>query len=151
MWLSTFALRNGKTFALISYLALQTGINACRLVFIVPVTALMNLFFYIIQHPTLDTVESDLDSMYRVCGHFNYLEYMSPGIKFSFPREVTNLARLVLAKSTTSPLTNKTVEEGMKVPTRSYIPNVSDIATQPLYNVCFLTLIMIALADRVVI
>jgi hypothetical protein len=104
----------------------------------------MNLFFYIIQHPTLDTVESDLDWMYRVCGHFNYLEYMSPGIKFSFPREVTNLARLVLAQSSSSHLTTNEKEEGMKAATRSSIHNPPDATTQPLYNVCFPSLITTA-------
>jgi hypothetical protein len=104
----------------------------------------MNLFFYIIQHPTLDTVESDLDWMYRVCGHFNYLEYMSPGIKFSFPREVTNLARLCLAKSTTSPLPTKDMEVDMKAATRNFIPNPPDISMQPLYSVCLPALITTA-------
>lgn len=70
-----------------------------RLVFISPLTAFMNLFFYIIQYPMLATVESDLDCMYRVCGHFNYQEFMSLGIKFTFPREVTNLARSVITRA----------------------------------------------------
>lgn len=67
--------------------------------FIAPLTAFMNLFFYILQYPTLPTVHSDLDRMYQVCGHFSYLEYMSPMTKFSLPREVTNLARSVVARA----------------------------------------------------
>ena len=70
-----------------------------RLVFISPLTAFMNLFFYIIQYPMLATVESDLDCLYRVCGHFNYQEFMSPGIKLTFPREVTNLARSAITRA----------------------------------------------------
>ncbi|RVX67823.1 hypothetical protein B0A52_07751 [Exophiala mesophila] len=80
----------------------HVNIDACSprwLVFISPLTAFMNLFFYIIQYPMLATVESDLDCLYRVCGHFNYQEFMSPGIKLTFPREVTNLARSAITRA----------------------------------------------------
>ncbi|KAK6365277.1 hypothetical protein LTS17_011510 [Exophiala oligosperma] len=69
------------------------------LVFTYPLTAFMNLFIYVLQYPTLNTVNADLDALDHVCGHFNYLEYLCPQLSFTFPREVTNLARLVVNKA----------------------------------------------------
>jgi hypothetical protein len=73
-----------------------------RLGFTTPLTAFMNLFFYIVQCPLGETVKADLDCMYCACGHFSYLEYVSPGIKFPFPRQVTNLARSLVVKAHSS-------------------------------------------------
>ncbi|KAK5044365.1 hypothetical protein LTR84_011315 [Exophiala bonariae] len=106
------------------------------LVFITPLTAFMNLFFYIIQYPTLVTVKPDLDCMYQVCGHFNYLEYMSPGIKFSFPRRVTNLARLVVTKASSSvnPKANKRSEEVVRPTTTTSNPVSPNVTMPALYD-----------------
>ncbi|OCT45439.1 putative fungal specific transcription protein [Cladophialophora carrionii] len=80
----------------------HVSIDICSpkwLVFTYPLTAFMNLFIYILRYPRLPTVESDLDAMYRVCGHFNYMEYTLPEIAFVFPREATNLARFAVTKA----------------------------------------------------
>ncbi|EXJ56176.1 hypothetical protein A1O7_09107 [Cladophialophora yegresii CBS 114405] len=80
----------------------HVSIDICSpkwLVFTYPLTAFMNLFIYILRYPRLPTVESDLDAMYRVCGHFNYMEYTMPEMSFAFPREATNLARFAVTKA----------------------------------------------------
>ncbi|ETI21720.1 hypothetical protein G647_08067 [Cladophialophora carrionii CBS 160.54] len=80
----------------------HVSIDICSpkwLVFTYPLTAFMNLFIYILRYPKLPTVESDLDAMYRVCGHFNYMEYTLPEMAFAFPREATNLARFAVTKA----------------------------------------------------
>lgn len=73
--------------------------NLSRSVFTYPLTAFMNLFIYILQDPTMATVQSGLDALYQVCGLFSYLEYNIPEMSFTFPREATNLARSVVTKA----------------------------------------------------
>lgn len=108
-----------------------------RLVFISPLTAFMNLFFYIIQYPMLATVESDLDWMYRVCGHFNYQEFMSPGIKFTFPREVTNLARSVITRANSNAKFRASLdmEAHLRPPTAAGVASPQDATVSNLYDV----------------
>ena len=61
--------------------------------FIYPLTSLINLFIHVLQHPTLASVESDIDLMYVVSGHFSYLEFACFEMAFPFTRQIANLAR----------------------------------------------------------
>lgn len=86
----------------------------------------------------LSTVQLDLDCMYRVSGHFNYLEYMSPDTKFSFPREVTNLARLVVARAKGDAKTRASRDAvvGTREATATAIFEAENIEMPPFYDVC---------------
>jgi len=73
--------------------------TSIRLVFIFPLIALINLFIYVLQYPTLPSVEEDIGLMYMVAGHFSYLEFAFTEMTFPFTRDVANLARLAVAKA----------------------------------------------------
>jgi hypothetical protein len=66
----------------------------CRLVFVSPLTALINLFIYILQNPQSPSVDSDIGLMYLIAGHFSYLEYAVADRSFPFVAQIANLARL---------------------------------------------------------
>jgi hypothetical protein len=64
-----------------------------------PLTALINLFIYVLQHPSLPSTESDISLMHQVTGHFSFLEYATTNLSFPFTREIANLARLAVMKA----------------------------------------------------
>jgi hypothetical protein len=69
-----------------------------RLVLTFPLTALFNLFVHVLQHPTLPTIDSDINLMYTASGHFSYLEFLSYELNFPLTRELANLARKAVAE-----------------------------------------------------
>lgn len=69
-----------------------------RLVFVYPLTALINLFMYVIQNPQHPTVDSDIRLMYLVAGHFSYLEFATFDRSFPFVWHTPNLARLAVSR-----------------------------------------------------
>lgn len=64
-----------------------------------PLTALVNLFVYILRYPTLSTVESDISLLYLVAGHFSYLEFVVPGQTYPFVGELANIARQAVTRA----------------------------------------------------
>lgn len=59
-----------------------------------PLTALVNLFIYILQNPQSPSIESDIGLMYLIAGHFSYLEYAVADRVFPSIGQMANLARL---------------------------------------------------------
>lgn len=109
-----------------------------RLVFTYPLTAFMNLFIYVLQYPTLNTVNADLDALDHVCGHFNYLEYLCPQLSFTFPREVTNLARLVVNKANANAKSGRKKVHEVALPSTltSSASGLSDFEANAPFSVC---------------
>ena len=67
--------------------------------FVHPLTALINLFIYVIQYPSQPSAESDIALMYLVAGHFSYLEFVVPDLTFPFVQQLANLARATVSKA----------------------------------------------------
>ena len=72
---------------------------ASRLVFVHPLTALINLFIYVIEYPSQPSAESDIALMYLVAGHFSYLEFVVSDLTFPFVRQLASLARATVSKA----------------------------------------------------
>lgn len=64
-----------------------------------PLTALINLFIYILQRPLYPGVNSDIALMYQVAGHFSYLEFAIGDLSYPFVTQVGNLARLTVSRA----------------------------------------------------
>lgn len=75
-----------------------------------PLTALINLFIYILQNPLSPSAESDIGLMYMMAGHFNYLEFATSDRSFPFVPQLANMARLAVTRARESIL--DPVEEG---------------------------------------
>ena len=79
--------------------------------FVHPLTALINLFIYVIQYPSQPSAESDIALMHLVAGHFSYLEFVVPDLTFPFVQQLANLARATVSKAREG-LPPKTAVEG---------------------------------------
>ncbi|KEF57046.1 uncharacterized protein A1O9_07236 [Exophiala aquamarina CBS 119918] len=64
-----------------------------RLVFYFPMVGLINLFLYILKHPSLPSAPSDVAFLDIAVGHFGHLEVLtSSELRYPFAREVARLA-----------------------------------------------------------
>lgn len=63
-------------------------------------TACINLFTHVLQHPGRESTQSDLSLLDIGAGHFARLEFATESvISHSFSREVAQLARLMVTKA----------------------------------------------------
>lgn len=61
---------------------------------------MINLFLYILQFPTLESVSGDIGLLDAVAGFFGYLEFASSSqISLPVARDITNWARAAVAKA----------------------------------------------------
>lgn len=70
-----------------------------RLAFFFPLTALVNLFIHVLQHPEESSVDSDIVLMRIAAGHFSYLEYTIPELSFPLTRDLANLAQVAVYRA----------------------------------------------------
>ncbi|KAH6955744.1 fungal-specific transcription factor domain-containing protein [Ilyonectria sp. MPI-CAGE-AT-0026] len=69
------------------------------LAFVAPMSALINLFAYVLQYPLLPTAESDIALLDQAAGYFSFLEYTMPELAFPFTRDVASLARISASRA----------------------------------------------------
>lgn len=74
--------------------------NRCRLAVFFPLLALLNLFIFVLQDPSLPSTSSDITLMEMIVGHFSYLEYETANeLRFPFTREIVRLSREVVRRA----------------------------------------------------
>ncbi|KAE8141779.1 hypothetical protein BDV38DRAFT_268086 [Aspergillus pseudotamarii] len=75
--------------------------SSSPIVFYFPMLAVINLFIYILQTPTLETVESDLALLDLAAGHFAKVHFLtSSQVSFTFAREIVGLANKAVRMAT---------------------------------------------------
>lgn len=63
-----------------------------------PMVALIHIFIYILEYPTLPSVDADISLMHEAAAHFNFLEYRTGGSSIPFVRDLANLVRIAVAR-----------------------------------------------------
>lgn len=72
----------------------------CRQAFYYPIVSHINLFLQILQNPSSQSAKSDLTLMEVVAGSISRVDFATNGdLKFSFPRDLTHMARSVIDAS----------------------------------------------------
>lgn len=69
------------------------------LVYVYPLQALISLFVHLLLYPERASADSDIEALYTVSGHLNFVEFTCADLEFPFAREVTNLARMSVCKA----------------------------------------------------
>ena len=60
--------------------------------------ALIHIFVYILEYPTLPSVDTDISLMHEAAAHFNFLEYRTGSWSLPFVRDLANLVRIAVAR-----------------------------------------------------
>src|SRR6201999_4598347 len=102
-------------------------------VFVYPLTALINLFIYVIQHPQHPNAQADITLMYLAAGHFSYLEFAISDMTFPFVRHLANLARSTVSKARDKSLPKSDVEPRLDAASLSLNQDQLDLG--PIYDV----------------
>ncbi|EXJ75077.1 uncharacterized protein A1O5_01773 [Cladophialophora psammophila CBS 110553] len=67
-------------------------------VLVYPMIAMIHLFIYILDNPSLPSVDADISIMHEAAAHFSFLEYrLGKVLSLPFPRDLANLIRVVVA------------------------------------------------------
>ncbi|KIV94020.1 hypothetical protein PV10_05183 [Exophiala mesophila] len=81
------------------YLTISAAAPAWE-VFLYPLVGMINLFVYILKHPTQRSVSSDLGLLQMAAGYFGYMDYATASNKsFPFTKDLVTLAQNVVQRA----------------------------------------------------
>lgn len=80
------------------YIDIEASLPGWLLVYY-PLVGCMNVFIHVLDQPSLPSVQSDMNLMEMVVGHFGHLGFISAETTFSLPRQMVNLAAAVVKEA----------------------------------------------------